>query len=114
MSRPKKHLSDRWNGVVVKVFRLGAGFGGVLTEQARPGRDGSTHCPQCQGDFLEIIKIERWVRCHDCRWVFVQRRPERLNDAMRDIFKAPKQPAEQRNAGTTAGGQRSPDGRGSV
>jgi hypothetical protein len=103
MSRSKKHLSDRWNGVVVKVFGLGAGFGGVLTEQTRPHRDGSTHCPQCQGDFLEVTKIERWVRCHDCHWVFVQRRPEQLSETMRDLFKTPKQLVDQRRDGSTNG-----------
>jgi hypothetical protein len=111
MSRSKKHLSDRWNGIVVRVFRLGAGFGGVLTEQTRPNRDGSTHCPQCQGDFLEVTKIERWVRCHDCHWVFVQRRPEQLNETMRDLFKTPKQLVEQRRTGTTANGSLLPDER---
>jgi hypothetical protein len=60
---------------------------------------------------LEIIKIERWVRCHDCQWVFVQRRPEQLNETMRDLFKTPKQLVEQRRTGTTTNGSLLPDDR---
>ncbi len=82
----------------------------MLTEQTRPNRDGSTHCPQCQGDFLETTKIERWVRCHDCHWVFVQRRPEQLNETMRDLFKTPKQLVEQRRT-TADNGSLLPDDR---
>ena len=108
-----KHLSDRWNGIIVRVFRLGAGFGGVLTEQTRPKRDGSTHCPQCDGDYLETTKIERWVRCHDCRWVFVQRRPTQLNETLKDLFKTPTQLEQQRSAtsATSANASLLPDER---
>lgn len=71
---------------LVKILRMGAGYGGVLSEVGVRHRDGGVGCPQCDADGFEPVFFERWVRCTTCRTVFVQRRAAQLGTFLAETF----------------------------
>ena len=70
--------------VVVRVFRMGTTYGGVLSEVGLRQRHGGVSCPVCETDGFVPIRFERWVRCCSCQTVFVQRRSKQVAEVLVD------------------------------